>query len=99
MTRNLPSIKDRTRLIIGDALAVVKAGWHSAWTGDSILMGFDAVAHDALGLQIFTETIEADGESSAAAMMKASLWLENAAELGLGTNDPDHVELVELSLG
>ncbi len=94
---DLPPIRDRTRLIIGDALAIVKRGWQSAVTGDSIFMSFDPVAHDTVGLQLYREVI--DERSADAALRLANPWLENGAELGLGANDPDNMELVEVSLG
>jgi len=66
--------------------------------GDSISMSFDPVAHDTLGLQILTEMIEASDEGFAWADRLANPWLENGAVLGLGTNDPDNMDLVEVSL-
>jgi len=99
----LAPIRDRTRLIIGDALEVspvCMGAWVRAVTGDSILMSFDPVAHDTVGLQVLGEVMRASGEGNpAAATDLASAWLEKAAELGLGTNNPDNIELVEVSLG
>jgi hypothetical protein len=60
----LPPIKDRTRLIIGDTLAICpisRHGWFEAVTGDSILMSFDPVAHDAVGLQMLSEARVSEG--------------------------------------
>ena len=94
----LPPIKERTRLIIGDALNIVRAGWYSAETGDSILMSFDPVAHDTIGLQIVSEALTAEGKSSEATISQATPWLQAAAELEVGTNDPNHIELVEVTL-
>ena len=34
-----------------------------------------------------------------AAVQRASGWLEAAADVGLGANDPQHIDLVELILG
>jgi hypothetical protein len=96
----LPPIKERTRLIIGDALEVVKSGWYSAATGDSILMSFDSVTHDAVGVQLYVEMLFPERElTRAVAYQKAVRWLENGAMLGLGTHDPDHIDWVEVSLG
>lgn len=100
----LPPIKDRTRLIIGDVLtACLRYAnswpyWESDFTGDSILMSFDPVAHDTVGLQMFSQLLTDDGGDPATAMNWANPWLEIGAELGLGTNDPDSIELVEVSL-
>jgi uncharacterized protein (DUF362 family) len=97
----LAPLKERTRLIIGDALDVVKAGWYHSTPGDSILMSFDPVALDTVGLQVYNDTMMAEGNDSAvkSAAPLANAWLTNGAELGLGSNDPDNMELIEVNLG
>ena len=99
---NSPSpIQDRTRLVIGDTLTVCppsRGGWHQAVAGDSILVSFDPVAHDAVGLQMLGEVIASAGIDPAPAIDLASGWLTSSAGLGLGTNDPDSIELVEVTL-
>jgi hypothetical protein len=101
----LPPIKDRTRLIIGDALeACLRYGhswpyWEADFTGDSILMSLDPVAHDTVGLQMLSQLLTDDGGNPAAITSMATPCLKNGAELGLGTNDPDSIELVEVTLG
>jgi hypothetical protein len=103
----LPPIKDRARLYIGDILeaACLQGQWgygDSDWSiplrGDAILMSFDPVAHDTVGLQRACQLAEENGESTDWINHKAKLWLANGASLGLGTNDPNNVELVELKL-
>jgi hypothetical protein len=96
----LPPIRDRTRLIIGDVLNIVKSGGRSAITGDSILMSFDPVAHDTIGLQLFSEAMTSEGLNSHVAVAKkfATPWLENGAGLGLGTGDLNTIELMEINL-
>jgi hypothetical protein len=92
----LQPIKERTRLNIGDALSIVKSGWYSAYPGDSIFMSFDSVAHDTAGLQLYKEVMASKtGRPAKAGTLP---WLENGAKLGLGTNDPAHIELVEVTL-
>jgi hypothetical protein len=101
----LPPVKDRTRLIIGDVLtACLRYAnsypyWQSDMIGDSILMSIDPVAHDTVGLQVFNQLLTDDGGDPAVATNWANPWLENGAGLGLGTNDPDNIELVEVTLG
>ena len=95
----LPPIKDRTRLIIGDALAVSTRSWYTGVPGDSILMSFDPVAHDTVGLQLYREVMVSEGLNASRAIGLATQWLKNGAELGVGTNDPDNLELVEVVLG
>jgi uncharacterized protein (DUF362 family) len=97
----LPAIRDRTRLIVGDVLSVVGAvsgGWNSAVPGDSILMSADPVAHDAVGLQIFTQTAIAEGGNPERATRLATPWLESGAEVGLGTNNLDNITWEEVNL-
>jgi hypothetical protein len=94
----LPPIRDRTRLIIGDMLTICTQDWHRAEIGDSILMSADPVAHDMIGLQKLCEVITSQGGSATGTMNTATWWLEQGAELGLGANDPDDIDLVEVSL-
>jgi hypothetical protein len=96
----LPPIRDRTRLIIGDALQVVLGDhWDSSVTGDSILMSFDPVAHDTVGLQMLSEVLTVEGHNPESYVTRADGWLANGAEFGLGTNDPDNIDLAEIDLG
>jgi hypothetical protein len=95
----LPPIRDRTRLIIGDALAVV--GWDDAVTGDSILVSFDPVATDVIALELWLDAWPSGSEGLVpdSVVGLATPWLENAASLGLGTNDPNNMDVVEIELG
>lgn len=102
----LPVIKDRTRLVIGDVLeANLKYTsswpyWKPDWKGDSILLSFDPVAHDTVGMQIL-EKLQAEKEATLAPYLRdlATSYLKVAAELGLGTNEPQHMQLEEIKLG
>jgi hypothetical protein len=102
----LSPIKDRTRLVIGDILeANLKYSggwpyWKPDWKGDSILMSFDSVAHDTIGMQILDRLqTENDKVLSSALRDKATSYLKVATELGLGTNDPQNMEVEEVKLG
>jgi hypothetical protein len=102
----LAPIKDRTRLVIGDILeANLKfiAGWpywKPDYKGDSILMSFDPVAHDTVGMQIL-EKLQTEKEAALGSFLRdvATSYLKASAELGLGTNDPQHMKLEEIKLG
>ncbi len=94
----LDAIRDRTRLIIGDVLNICTQNWNDAVAGDSILMSFDPVAHDATGLQLFTQAREAAGGNANTAQRRATAWLEYAAELGLGVNNLEAINKVEVNL-
>ena len=94
----LAPIMERTRLIIGDALAVCTRNWYSAVAADTLLMSFDPVAVDTVGLQMFRELAQADGGNPAGAERRSKGWLENAELLGVGTNDPNGIDLQEVDL-
>ena len=94
----LSPIKDRTRLIIGDALRIVRPGWTSAWQADSILMSYDPVAHDTIGVQLLTEAI-ANSDVTVFTSDYASEWLQHAADLGLGTNEPAQIQWTRTTVG
>jgi uncharacterized protein (DUF362 family) len=96
----LPEIKGKTRLIIGDALEAnlrYKNSWpywEADWKGDSILMSYDPVAVDTVGAQILGTALE-DEEFTA----RAIAGFDEAAKLGLGTNDPANMNVIERKLG
>ena len=94
----LAPIKDKTRLIVGDVLAIVERGWQRTLTGDSILMSFDPLAHDAVGLDLYSQALVADGRNADYEAQRASTWLAEGAELGLGVRALDRIERVEVNL-
>jgi hypothetical protein len=101
----LPPIKDKTRLIIGDVLEAnlqYSNGWpywKPDWKGDSILMSFDPVAHDTVGMQIL-EKLQTENNVALGASLKdqATSYLQMAADLGLGTNQADKMAVAEINL-
>jgi hypothetical protein len=95
----LPPIKERTRLIVGDTLAIVKIGWRVAVKGSSILMSFDPVAHDTVGLYLYNQMLAAEGGNPAGATEQANAWLNAGAELNLGVNNLDKIEWMDVILG
>jgi hypothetical protein len=101
----LPEIRDRQRLIVGDALlSTLKEAsswpyWRDAIPGNSIFMSFDPVAHDTVGLQHWCQLKTEHGESTEAPTHLANTWLQRGADLGLGTNTLENVDLVEVNLG
>ncbi len=100
----LPEIKDRTRLIIGDALAanLTYANswpyWKEDWVGDSIYMSFDPAAHDTMGLKLLTSEVDKIGGNSEALTQMAAPAMKYAVEAGVGTTDPAHIDFQELHL-
>jgi hypothetical protein len=103
----LSPIKDRTRLIVGDALTAclrcrsVLPYWATDWVGDSILLSFDPVAADTIALQTLGQFLTDEGNGPQAVLLEMSVepCLEGGASLGLGTNDLANMDLVELDLG
>jgi hypothetical protein len=98
-------IKDHTRLVIGDILeanlryADYFPYWEADYKGNSILMSFDPVAHDTVGLQILGKLLTDDGGNPKSLLSMATPCLISASELGLGTNEPKNMELAEVLLG
>jgi len=93
----LPEIRDRTRLIIGDVLRMCPVNWNQAVVGNTLMMSFDPVAHDYIGMQILTSWLAANSGNPAGVTGRAK-HLATAAALGLGTDDPAHVDWRELTL-
>lgn len=93
----LPEIRNRTRLIIGDVLRMCPVNWDQAVVGNTLLMSFDPVAHDYVGMQILTDWLSANGGNPAGVTGRAG-HLAAAAALGLGTNDPANIDWRELAL-
>jgi hypothetical protein len=97
-------IKDLTRLVIGDMLEAnlrydnTYPYWKADWKGNSILMSYDPVAHDTVGLQTLSKLLTDDGGDPSPLIGMATPCLENGAALGLGTNDPKNMELAEINL-
>jgi hypothetical protein len=98
----LAPIKDRTRLIIGDMLEanLHYSGsfpyWKPDYRGDSILMSFDPVAHDRVGLDVLTELLAAEG-SNVSLLDMAQRCLASGAALGIGTDVAENIDRVEIT--
>jgi uncharacterized protein (DUF362 family) len=96
----LPEIKEKTRLVIGDALeANLRYSnswpyWKADWKGDSILMSYDPVAVDTVGAQILGTALENEEFTT-----RAIAGFDEAATLGLGTNNPANMNVIERKLG
>jgi hypothetical protein len=95
----LSPIKDRTRLIIGSILAQEtyrgSDGYEIIGLKDTMLVGFDPVAMDTLGLKIASDALTAAGKNPKVNNVEATPWLAYGAKIGLGTNDLSNVSLVE----
>jgi hypothetical protein len=101
----LPPIKDRTRLVVGDALeaACLRGAngwpdWNLAMRGDSIFMGFDPVALDTVGLEYACELAAENGQDTKVERLMASATLKRGAELGVGAYSLDDIDLIEATI-
>jgi hypothetical protein len=98
-------VQQKTRLIIGDMLTACLREerswpyWATAEKGDSILMSFDPVAHDAVGLDYFVQLKEERGEKTDFVRSRSAQWLARGRELGVGTDEAGQRELIEFELG
>ena len=89
-----PEIRGKTRVIIGDALfGIYKGGPGGSpqFTYNGLIVGTDPVAVDAQARLIIDE----ERAKHDLRPVRAS-HLEDAAERGLGTDDPDRIEVITL---
>ncbi|MGD8239411.1 MAG: DUF362 domain-containing protein [Armatimonadota bacterium] len=98
---SLGVVRQKSRLIVCDALLPVANGGPRArpehtWPYRGMLVGQDPVALDQWGWQILEERRAAVGLPTLAEANRAPRQLESAASLGLGTNDQEQIDLVEV---
>jgi uncharacterized protein (DUF362 family) len=94
----LAPIKDKTRVIICDALVPQCEGGPGrnaahAWNYGGLLLSQDMVALDYHGWQIIEARRKETGLGSLESMVG---HIASAAQRGLGTNDPNQIELVRI---
>lgn len=97
----IPEIRNKQRLIITNALLGVFNGgprWErkSMWPYGGILIGTDPVAMDTIMLGIINEKRVKEGLSPVNDNVARHIRISK--ELGLGTNDPAEIELIEIDL-
>lgn len=98
---NLPPIKNKTRLIVLDAI-FCEYKWVNGRSQryvskiNKILFSKDPVAIDYLGWKIIERERSKYGLQ---ALSKKPAYIKNAAKLGLGYDDPKKFEHIELNLG
>lgn len=100
LLNKFPPIKDATRLVIGDVLEAC-ARYSNGWPywkadtrGDSILMSYDPLAHDVVGLDMLVKMIEEKGDPTGGVTGMANPWVKTATEAGLGAGEMGNIELV-----
>ncbi|OGP52111.1 MAG: hypothetical protein A2Y79_12490 [Deltaproteobacteria bacterium RBG_13_43_22] len=94
-----PLIRGKTKLCIYDALLAKFEGGPFGppqFIHNQLIMGTDPVAVDYLGLMVVERERSKRGLSS---LFPYTKYIQSAAEMGLGTNNPDQIDLREVSLG
>jgi hypothetical protein len=92
-----PTLRDKTRLIIGSALQVASGNWRNPEKEDSLLFSFDPVAHDTVARDMLVRYRQAQGQATGS-LIDVSRHLQTAQSLNLGANDLTKIELVEKTL-
>ena len=86
----LPVIRDKTRLIVCDALRTCPYDWDHMVRENLIMMSFDPVANDTVARQVLLDRCQADGRKGTY-ILERSHYLDTAFKLGLGA-DVAHIE-------
>ena len=94
-----PAIRNKTRLIICDALRPLANGGPGLrpeflWDYRTILISADPVAMDYQGWQIIEERRKEIGLKPLADGGRPTKFISTAASLGLGTNDPAKMDII-----
>jgi uncharacterized protein (DUF362 family) len=94
----LPQIREKTRLIVADALKPQADGGpgrspRHQWEYYSLLLGTDPVAVDKQIIEIIEARRKETGLSPIAPQTK---WLASAAARGVGTDDPAKIDVVRI---
>jgi len=99
----LPPIRQKVRLHICDALTAQYEGGPSfmpqwTWPFNGLMVSLDPVAMDYLGWQIIEQKRSDKGMKSLQALGRAPNYIATAADAQhrLGTNDPRHIQQVEV---
>lgn len=87
----LAEIRERERLIVGDALK------YYPFVENTLIVGFDPVACDYTGLKEFAKLGE-ERDADMSFITGKATHIATAAEMGLGTDDPANVDLQEIEL-
>lgn len=98
---NTAPVKEKTRLIVLDALVGVYNGGPGAapqFQYDSLILGQDPVALDYHCLQIIDEERKNRGLRPIADTGRPAKHIQTAADLGLGTMDPNEMQVIQLNV-
>ncbi len=93
---NSSHIKDKTKLIVCDALFGIYDGGPGGapqWVGHRLMAATDPVAHDFAGMEIIDRKRV---ENELDPVAESAIFFNTAVKLGLGTNDPKKIEKILL---
>ena len=93
-----PTVRDKTRLIVGAALNVSPQDWNRPERENALLVSFDPVALDTVGRDILVRHRQ-DAGFDVGYLIEGARHLGTAQALGLGTADADLIDLHEVVLG
>jgi uncharacterized protein (DUF362 family) len=96
-----PLIKDKMRLVVADALLGVYDGGPSyrpdgAWRHAGVLAGTDPVAIDRVAANTIETKRAKEGKKPLKGVGREPTHIHTAAKLGLGQDDPDKIDLIEV---
>jgi len=94
-----PLVKAKTRLIFSDAIqGIYDGGPHGSpqWAQNELIAGFDTVAFDYTGMIIVEKKRKENGLPYITAKAR---YIQTAADMGLGTNDINNIDLRTESRG
>jgi uncharacterized Fe-S center protein len=94
----LPTLRDKTRLVVGAALNVSPRDWNQPERENSLLFSFDPVALDTVGRDILVRHRQTQG-SSVGYLVEGARHLGTAQALGIGATEPHLIDLREVILG
>ena len=93
-----PTIRDKTRLVVGAALNVSPGDWNRPQRENAILLSFDPVALDTVARDILVRHRQAAGRDSGI-LVDGARHLRTAQSLELGATDAHLIDLLEVDLG
>lgn len=96
---NTPQIRDKTKLIVCDALfGIYQFGpiGPPHWINRQLLLSIDPVALDYTGMLLIDQQRR---EKNLPLVSEGTPHIRTAAALGLGTNDPQQMDIVDVQLG
>ncbi|MGD9146122.1 MAG: DUF362 domain-containing protein [Anaerolineae bacterium] len=93
-----PSIRDKTRLVVGAALNVSPGDWNRPVRENAILLSFDPVALDTVARDILVRHREASGRNSGF-LVDGARQLRTAQSLNVGATEAHLIDLLEVELG